>query len=351
MSRSVVLLDNPVLQYRPNSSVPVNIKAVRERITAYLSRAKFKANDQPYYVPYSAVNSKLAAEYSIIGLGSLYGGVVSYDEHADKAILHELPDSASFRPDWYSESFAYQVQSAVLPGYTAFDTSGTEDSYDLMVSKGIAVRLKDPSNTGGLGQQSIASQDDLRKALDTYKDKMRHTGVVLEADLYRPVTITVAYVNIAGEVYTWYGRPYDVEHGRMVRFGGNELTVVRGGFSVLRKYADNSDTLLAIEQAATVFKAYDTLGSKISRATLDVVQGFSSNGVFMSGVTDPSLRPSASSAAEIRAIEALDANLDTTMAKTKLVYDYWKRSEASGGQEIFVSHPRMDIIVKLLRLG
>lgn len=347
----VVLLDNPVLQYRPNSSVPVNIKAVAKRIATYLDRSASGHIMHSYYVPFAAVHVDLAQAKGITGLGSVYGGVVRHHEHADKAILHSLPVKSTERPSWYSSSFARRIQDVVLPGFTAFTSEDVKNGYDLMRHDGFAVRLKDPASTGGLGQHLVDDYADLREALVSYDNRLHKTGIILEADLFRPVTVTIGYVDLAGETYTWYGRPYDVEHDGMMRFGGNELTVVRGGLSVLRGHADNSESLLAIEQAKRVFDAYSLLGTSISRATLDIVQGMSSNGSFMSGVTDPSLRPSASSAAEIRAIEALAANPDTIMAKTKLTYDYWKRSSKMRGKELFVSHSRMNIWVELVRVA
>ena len=352
MSQTVVLLDNPVLQYRPNSSVPVNIRAVASRIASYLEKDSFRCDTRPYFVPFAAVHADLAREKGIEDPGSLYGGVVRYHEHADKAILHVLPPNADGeRPLWYSSEFACKIKGVVLPGYTAFTAEDVRLGYDLMRRDGFAVRLKDPANTGGLGQHLVDGYRDLNEALVPYRHKLHRTGIVLEADIYRPVTVTVGYVNLKGEVYTWYGRPYDVEHDSMTRFGGNELTVVRGELPILRGYADGSDSLLAIEQAMRVFDAYSLLDTSISRATLDIVQGASPSGSFMSGVTDPSLRPSASSAAEIRAIEALAANPDAIMAKTRLVYDYWKRGEVSHGQELFLDHSRMNILVELVRVS
>lgn len=352
MPRAVVLLDNAVLQYRPNSSVPVNIKAVANRIANYLDGVDPNYEVHPYFVPFAAVHADLADAKGIEGIGNLYGGIVRHHEHADKAILHAMPvEKTTGYPSWYSSEFARKVHDVVLPGYTAFTAEDVRAGYDLMHHDGLAVRLKDPANTGGLGQHLVDGYSDLREALVPYKHKLHKTGIVLEADLYRPVTVTIGYVNLKGETYTWYGRPYDVEHDGMMRFGGNELTVVRGGLSVLRGYADSSESLLAIGQAKRVFDAYSLLGTSISRATLDVVQGMSLSGSFMSGVTDPSLRPSASSAAEIRAIEALAVNPDAIMAKTKLVYDYWKRGGMLRGQELFVSHPRMNILVELTRVA
>lgn len=346
MSR-VVMLENPVLQYRPNSSVPVNIKAVADRIDNHLGHR----TGRTYFVPFAAVHSDLALDRGISGVGDLYGGIVQHLEHADKAILHTLPSRDAQHPEWYSPRFAQHVQAVALPGYTAFTIEDTVQAYRLMRSDGLTVRLKDPANTGGLGQHFIGAENELAGILAQYETKLAKTGIVLEADLHGAVTVTIGYVNIDGAVYTWHGRPYDVDHDGMMRFGGNELTVVRGGLDVLRKHAGDPHDQLAVDQAKRVFDAYSLLGTTISRATLDVVQGMSCNGTFLSGVTDPSLRPSASSAAEIRAIEALTDNPEATTAKTRLTYDYWKNIERRPEQELFVDHSRMNILVELAHVA
>lgn len=262
-----------------------------------------------------------------------------------------LPSRDAQHPRWYSPRFAQNVQEVTLPGYTAFTIEDAVQAYRLMRSDNLTVRLKDPANTGGLGQHFIGNETELVSILAQYETKLAKTGIVLEADLHGPVTITIGYVNIDGVIYAWHGRPYDVDHDGMTRFGGNELTVVRGGLDVLRKHAKDSHDQLAVDQAKRVFDAYSLLGTTVSRATLDVVQGMSCSGTFLSGVTDPSLRPSASSAAEVRAIEALTDNPEATMAKTRLTYDYWKNVERRPEQELFVDHPRMNILVELAHVA
>lgn len=345
----VVLLDNPVLKYRANSSVPVNIAAVAKRIATHLGGDMLEAaRGEVYYVPFAAVHSDLATDRGVAGLGTLYGGIVREHQHADKAILHTLPSTGTAHPEWYSRSFAEAVRDVVLPGYTAFTHDDLVHGLDIMHGEGLSVRFKDPANTGGLGQHFVSSREELSRVAFEYADKISETGMVLEVDLHGPVTITVGYVNIKGVIYTWHGRPYDVEHDGMVRFGGNELLVVRGGLDVLRTHSADPHDQLAIDQAKRTFDAYSLLGATISRATLDIVQGTSCDGLFRSGVTDPSLRPSASSAAEIRAIEALAANPEATAATTRLKYDYTKSAARTPSQELFVGHSRMDILVELV---
>lgn len=347
----VVLLDNPVLKYRPNSSVPPNIAAVAAKISCMLGYEEAETvtdSRSPYFVPFAAVHSSLASEHGIVGIGDLYGGIVEEHQHADKAILHVLPMERAKHPVWYSPAFAQAVQPVVLPGFTAFTANDALHAYRQICSEQLSVRLKDPSNTGGLGQHCISDDGHLQRTLDGYGNSIASTGVTLEADLEDAITITIGYVEIDGHIYSWRGRPYDVLDGDMMRFGGNELTVVRGNFDVLHRHTHSLEDRLAIDQAKIVFTAYKMLGAKISRATLDVVQGTARDGRYLSGVTDPSLRPSASSAAELRAIEALQATPSTEVAMSRLLYDYTRTIHAMTDLEVFMSHPRMNILVELL---
>lgn len=353
--KNVVLLNNPVLEYRPDSSVPVNIAAVAERIAGVLDGSVVSLNEageNPYFMPFAAVHESLAHEKGITGDGDVYGGIVKALEHADKAILHELPTTGASHPLWYSRTFAKGVGEVVLPGFTSFSVEDTMQAFASMQDMGLTARFKDPSSTGGMGQFLVRSRNELEKAITPYKDKIPEVGAVLEANLQNHETVTIGYVDMNGQSYSWYGRPYDVQHNDMTRFGGNELTVAQGDIRNLMQYATNPSDRLAISQAGRVFDAYSLLGSTIIRATLDAVQGIGSNGEFLSGITDPSLRPSASSAAEIRAVEAFIANPSAEVVKTRLTYDYDKTMPTDGSVgELFVGHSRMNIFVDLVEVS
>jgi len=262
--------------------------------------------------------------------------------------LHELPKGDSEHPAWYSRTFAKTLAGVVLPGYTAFSPDDTLHAFDLMQAQGINARFKDPSNTGGLGQYLVRDRTELEEVMALHVGKFKDVGAIIEADLQDHHTVTVGRVDLNGQVYSWHGRPYDVRYNGTTRFGGNELTVVRGEPGELMAHAHTAEDKLAIEQSGRVFEVYDLLDSTITRATLDAVQGVGSNGQFMSGITDPSLRPSASSAGEIRAIEAFVANPDAEVVTTRLTYDYPKELEPAANRELFVAHKRMNIFVELV---
>ena len=245
--------------------------------------------------------------------------------------------------------FTKSIGEATLPGFTAFTPHDAAEAFKKMRDEGLSVRFKDPSSTGGLGQQLVRNQNELAEALTAHESKFANVGAVLEVDLENVETVTVGYVDLDGKTYTWYGKPHDVEFNDMLRFGGNELTVVKGGFDVLRRQCKDPSDLLAVVQTEHVFDAYSNLGTIITRGTFDVVRGNALDGTYMSGVADPSFRPSASSAAEIRAIEAFAESAGTHVVTTRLVYDYDKKfvpDESS--HELFLAHKNMNIYVELV---
>lgn len=352
---AVVVIDNPALSFRCGSSVPVSVAAVAERLSGILRSlrggAARPASDS-YFMPYSAVHEPLARACGISGDGDLYGGIVREPAHADKAMLHELASATAMHPRWYSWAFARALHGAVLPGFTVFSPDDAACAFELMRRRGIVPRFKDPSATGGLGQSLVRSQADLAEALQAHGDRLVKTGAILEADLSDAATITVGWVRIGGKEFSWCGRPYDVVVDGQTRFGGNEIRVVRGGLGRVEQYIQDERDLIAIRQACTVSGAYRLLGTVAARATLDAVQGVDTPGKLRSGITDPSLRPSASSAAEVRALEAFIEHPDAESVVTQLVYDYGTGMVAADTAklELFAGNTHVRIVVGVVEV-
>ncbi|HEY5442276.1 MAG TPA: DUF3182 family protein, partial [Candidatus Saccharimonadales bacterium] len=177
--RNVALLHNPVLEYRPDSSVPANITAVGERIASMLGgelKALDEAGDNPYFMPFAAVHEPLAAKVGISGSGDVYSGIVKEPEHADKGMLHEVPSDDSPHPAWYSRTFAQSLPGLVLPGFTTFSPEDAINAFELLQEQNLAARFKDPSNTGGLGQHPISTKEDLELLIGEHGEKLAAVG-------------------------------------------------------------------------------------------------------------------------------------------------------------------------------
>lgn len=161
----------------------------------------------------------------------------------------------------------------------------------------------------------------------------------------------MGYVRIGGEAYSWYGTTWDTERDGVTKFGGNEITVVKGGLERLAQFSDTPETHLAVTQTADVIGAYQTINATIARATFDVIQGRAHNGEFLSGVTDPSIRPSASSPAEIRAIELFERDFpDADAITTRVIYDYghFLREDHFTDRQLFTRSKKTSIFVDLV---
>lgn len=353
----VLLLNNTGLEYRSNSSIPVNIRAIAHRIAGILDGEVIQdgrdVSAPTFVVPYAAVTTAAAREHRISGNGDVYGGIVRESEQADKAALHKLIRTDAQYPNWYSPRFADSITQMTLPGFTAFSVEDAMQAFYALTRSGMTVRCKDPSNTGGVGQAKVETGDELEAFVSEFCNGIARKGVVIETDVTDPSTATVGRLDLLGQHYSWFGRPYDVQHGGQTRFGGNELTVVRGGFDALLPHISERADVVAIEQSAHVLSAYDRFGVVIPRGALDVVQGTTENGGFVSGITDPSFRPSGSSAAELKAVEALSAHPGAEVATTRVSFDYSnsRSTTAVSPDDIFAVHERVTIFVDLLSLA
>lgn len=352
--KSIVLFNNAVVKLRPESSVPIKNGAVAERVAKLLGGQVCDITEKTgdkYLIPIDAVHEPDARKHGATGTDDVYGGIVKELEHADKAILHSLVSPYALRPAWYSRTFAKKVSKVVLPGFTVFSYEDAVAAFEAMQANGLAARFKDPTGTAERGQYVVQSREELDDIASNFGEAFIETGAVLETDLRNASTLTAGIVLMAGQRYSWLGNPYDTYHKGLKRFGGNELTVVRGGFDVLAKRCDDPRQKQAIQQISQVHEAYASIGASISRATFDVVQGVGSNGLFLSGVTDPSLRPSASSPAEIRAIEAFAEHPNASTITSRVDYDYAKNGPLNKGQELFVGHSCMNIFVEIVAIA
>lgn len=339
--RNVMLLANG-RDVSPTGTITAKNLAVAERIATLLDTTD---TSSPYYIPFEAVYEEEATQKGITSAADLYGGIVRRAEHADKALLH-VRAHAQEAPEWYEPQFAKAVEEAVLPGYTVFSPEEALLGYKHMVADGLRVRIKDPNERNARGQFVIENQKDLCNLLSELNTIQTH-GVVMEANLENHSTTAVGYVALGDTSYSWYGKTWNVMSRGKQKFGGNELTLVRGTFQDLSEIAKDPEHKIAIEQTSRVFDAYALCGAMISRATFDVVQGTAPNGQFLSGVTDPSIRPSASSPAEIHAIEVLENNPETSVVTSKVIYDYGHQLTApEPALELFASSTKTAIFVQ-----
>ena len=93
----------------------------------------------------------------------LYGAVAPRPFVKTKAITHRLVSARAARPYGWSSAFADSVQSAVLPGYTAFSHREARIAAKRLLPLR-PIRVKEPLGDGGHGQtlvKEIIELDDL----------------------------------------------------------------------------------------------------------------------------------------------------------------------------------------------
>ncbi|WP_167561212.1 DUF3182 family protein, partial [Bradyrhizobium sp. AS23.2] len=192
-------------------------------------------------------------EAQVLGIHSsqqLYGAVVPYPFVKTKAITHGLVGAHAPHPRGWSSAFADSIQSAVLPGYTAFCVGDARRAAVRLLPLG-AVRLKEPLGDGGHGQITVESMGELEAYLANFPaEKLTSHGLVLETHLHRIITRSVGSTTIGNRSIAYHGTQRTVtnNHGLPV-YGGSHLICVRGGWSALEGLPMEAEARLAVNQA------------------------------------------------------------------------------------------------------
>lgn len=256
--------------------------------------------------PGDALVRHRAARDGLDRFAAVYGGVVDHPAHAAKTLLHELVPGASACGDGYLPELAEQCRDVVLPGYTAFGVADVRRAAAAVRDGfGRRVRLKDGAGTNGHGQVVIDDVADVAGALAAFP-RLADDGVVVEPDLDRLSRLTVSFLDLGGcRDAAFVGEPLTVRTPARDRYAGIDLTGVRGGAADLAAVLDDGCAVDAVRWAERVHKGYAVLGADVGKGTYDVLWGVTPNGRRVSGVCDPSLRPTASTPAEVVALRAL----------------------------------------------
>jgi hypothetical protein len=233
-----------------------------------------------------------------------YGGVAAYPFVKTKAITHRLVGAHAARPYGWSSAFAGCVQSAVLPGYTAFSRGDASIAANRLLPLG-PIRVKEPLGDGGHGQTLIKKISELDDLLERFSpEKLATHGLVLETNLRAVRTRSVGQTTIGDRTIAYHGTQRSVtnNHGLSV-YGGSHLICVRGGWAELENLPMDAGAKLAVGQA----RAYDHYATRYpgffaSRRNYDVGQGIDRLGRCRSGVLEASWRSGGASTAEVAAL-------------------------------------------------
>ena len=273
-----------------------------------------------YLVPSDTLVAPDLRRLKLFGEDDLLGGVVPHAFLATKAISHPLASASAAAPGGWNPLLADLVQTAVLPGYTAFSRQDALLAGEKLLALG-PVRVKPVGETGGRGQLVVHDASALAARLAVLDNAaLLAQGVVLEHNLTQVETLSVGQVRVAGILASYSGtQQLTQDNTGALAYGGSDLTVVRGDFHALLATLPPGTRRKAVDQAlvydAAVRSCYP--GFFASRINYDVAQGLDAAGQWCSGVLEQSWRIGGATGAELAALEAFhaDKSLQTVHAR------------------------------------
>ena len=268
-----------------------------------------------YFVPSETlIGEALKQELGITCEIDLFGGYATHAFMPTKAITHGLVSSDAQRPEGWSDAFGKQVETATLPGFTAFSAADARTAAQRLLADSRAIRLKPVHATAGRGQVLISSVDQLEPALAGQDAaSMAECGVVLEAHLDDVITYSVGQVRLPGLTASYIGTQcLTQDNAGEAVYGGSRLRFMRGGYAALQDLQLDDECRLAVQLAQRYDAAADSCypGFFASRRNYDVAAGLDAQGERQMGVLEQSWRIGGASRAEIAALEVLAADPD-----------------------------------------
>jgi hypothetical protein len=285
---------------------------------------------------------------------NIYGAALDSLDHVGKAILH--PTVSQMQPVFYSYDFANQVtqQGLVLPGYTAFSAIDALSAYRSDLPYGY--RLKPPHLSDGHGQIAIEDEQHLQSLLEQMDDAfLREHGVVMEANLNDPQTISVGFARIGRDTYSFIAHQKDdrvLEDGiERSRYLGANITAVRGNLDDLRLVAPHKDRE-AVEKSAAFYNAYSHFNPLATRLSFDCLSGYDNRGERYSGITDITGRLGGTCPAIMEAMRYFSQHPQerNVSAQVTLNYDPQDIKEVEIGAETYVNQPSLRITARVNHL-
>jgi hypothetical protein len=296
------------------------------------------ANEPSYFVPHKTLVGLTAAEaVGIKTTQDLFGGVVAHNYQATKAITHGLINPQAAKPSGWSNTFAAQVQVAVLPGYTAFCQADALLAGSLLLEQG-AVRVKRTLAASGRGQVMVQNREELALTLQQIPAaELEIFGVVLEKNLWQVTTLAVGQVQVDELTISYYGtQRTSINNLGNPEYGGADLTIVRGGFEALLLQAAGRPAIeLAIAQARLYDAATSHYDLIVSRRSYDVGQGYDKAGHFYSGVLEQSWRIGGASSSEVAALQIFKNNPTATVVEASSYQIYGTVNPIPASANIF----------------
>jgi hypothetical protein len=283
-----------------------------------------------YFVPDETLTTETASRLGIKDERDLFGGVVPFEFVPGKAITHALPHDAADQPEGWSMALGDRIENETLRGYSAFSV---QDGYraGIALLRDGPVRIKPVRAKGGRGQVVVTDEAALRRALGVIDPaELAKFGLVIEENLEEVKTLSVGFANNVSLSICYYGTqtltPNNEGHER---YGGSELTVVRGNADCLLTQEMRPHERTAVEQAFRYDRAALACYPDViaSRRNYDIGQGRDVQGRWRSGVLEQSWRVGGASPAEVTAFETFQAEPEREVVRVRCVERYGKAIE------------------------
>ncbi len=296
-----------------------------------------------------------------------YGLAVEDLNVVGKSILH--PSISRRHPLFHREQFARKVLGQTLPGITGFSKedllAGYENGYAGSLDHALdyeqyGLRVKLPNESDGVGQFTIQSKDDLVTLLEAIEDKDIHEqGLVLEADVQKPETISVGFARIGDEQLSFIAQQKDarvlVDHkGKTIeqnRYGGAYVVVAKGPLQLLCQATEaTSRERSAVEKTLAFHEAYQRIYDPLaSRLSFDVIFGEGKNGLPLAGISDITGRLGGTCPALMQAAEEFRKNPSIQMVGTEVSLNYTPhvRFPYEDEAKVYVDHPTLRLTARV----
>jgi len=307
---------------------------------------------QSYIVPSKTIQLNEAHRMGICTVDDFYGGAVRDLLHVSKTVLHNRVGRATDGPAAYSPSFAATVSDIVLPGFAFFTIKEGYAAFNELSRRGYLARLKRSDESGGAGQNVVLGEKHMTSLLKQIDQiELRRKGLVLETNLNACRTVSAGIFFVDGQVYSQLACQKDIQRGDRTIYGGAVMKICRGGFENLFRFGSCGENVeLAIRQARSMHEAMGYFDPLLSRASYDVLQGETSNGEFLSGVTDITCRLGGSSPAEVLALDYFRRKPGAMFVDADVTLDYNPVGVPGQDDVVFLDQPTLRITAKLLEV-
>ncbi len=310
-----------------------------------------------FIVPATTVTTERAQVMGIFTPEDFYGTSTPSLDLVGKSLLH--PTVSQNAPSFHSNKFARNIQNVVLPGVTAFSRADLINGIIALKDQGYTPRIKLPNESDGNGQFTVTPPTDIDAMLrGTDFDEITDHGIIAEAQVDNPHTISVGFAQINGVIYSFcaYQKDDRVQIDTQVeksRYKGANVIVTRGSMgNLLETPGLDIEAARAIAASGTFHQEYTQHFQPVSsRISYDYLHG-TSNGIPLSGITDITGRLGGTCPAILLAVESFLQNPTAQFVKSEVTLNYTPSQVLPEEKHatIFANHPALRITSRVNRI-